>query len=112
MALGAEWLRALCQEPAPYLSATAQKSPYKVTRYACALCPLYPRVASALPRFGDAAGGHLVAKAIAIAPSIARLVKSNNLFGGGGGIAVIVRLFINVRAARQAVRARPSSPCL
>lgn len=48
----------------------------KVTRYVCAHCPLFPCFAAALPCYGIAAGGYLVAKARARAPSIVRLVLS------------------------------------
>lgn len=56
LALRAERLRALYQEPAHYLSATAQKNPTSMTRYVCAHRPLYPCYAAVLPRFGVARG--------------------------------------------------------
>ena len=74
---------------APSTLFIAMRMVTNVTRCVCALRPLIPCYASALPCFGIAARGYLVAKARARAPMVVYLVltfpryRAFNLLGGG-----------------------------
>lgn len=111
LALRAEWLRALYQEPARYLSASAQTERGEASgghsgRAGALRCPRpAPRELGGCnrPPCPPASRGSL-----AVFVAVARAY----MFKGGDGRAVIARLFIGVRLAVRAVRVQHLAPRL